>query len=172
MQSLFYNILSPPWIDNSKQDIWFDLTVRRSLALKSSLNLFYWCQYLELMEQFKDLHKTVDQLRTSGLSTGEIKKVSTVLVGLLHTYIHFISTQIIRVALLSSYLWERKILNQLNYYNTWIKTTTKSSFCYKGLCVSHLIIIIIIVAVTVSIIKMILVGVQWITFIIPFTFRT
>ncbi|RMX60935.1 hypothetical protein pdam_00003457 [Pocillopora damicornis] len=30
--------------------------------------------YLELMEQFKDLHKTVDQLRTSGLSTGEIKK--------------------------------------------------------------------------------------------------
>ena len=42
------------------------------------------------MEQFKDLHKTVDQLRTSGLSTGEIKKVSTVqkLVGLLHTYIH------------------------------------------------------------------------------------
>ena len=56
------------------------------------------------MEQFKDLHKTVDQLRTSGLSTGEIKKVNTVLVGLLHTYIHFISTQIIRVALLSSYL--------------------------------------------------------------------
>ena len=132
---------------------------------------FYWCQYLELMEQFKDLHKTVDQLRTSGLSTGEIKKVSTVLVGLLHTYIHFISTQIIRVALLSSYLWERKILNQLNYWNTLIKTTTKSSFRYEGLCVSHLIIIII-VAVTVSIIKMILVGVQCITFIISFTFRT
>lgn len=58
------------------------------------------------MEQFKDLHKTVDQLRTSGLSTGEIKKVSTVqkLIGLLHTYIHFNSTQIMRVALLSSYL--------------------------------------------------------------------
>ena len=28
------------------------------------------------MEQFKELHKTVEQLRTSGLSTGEIKKVS------------------------------------------------------------------------------------------------
>ena len=34
------------------------------------------CQYLEMMEQFKELHKTVEQLRTSGLSTGEIKKVS------------------------------------------------------------------------------------------------
>ncbi|XP_020603042.1 intraflagellar transport protein 81 homolog [Orbicella faveolata] len=30
--------------------------------------------YLDLMEQFKELHKTVEQLRTSGLSTGEIKK--------------------------------------------------------------------------------------------------
>ncbi|KAJ7330649.1 Intraflagellar transport protein 81 [Desmophyllum pertusum] len=30
--------------------------------------------YSELMEQFKELHKTVEQLRTSGLSTGEIKK--------------------------------------------------------------------------------------------------
>ena len=29
-----------------------------------------------MMEQFKELHKTVEQLRTSGLSTGEIKKVS------------------------------------------------------------------------------------------------
>ena len=33
-------------------------------------------QYLEMMEQFKELHKTVEQLRTSGLSTGEMKKVS------------------------------------------------------------------------------------------------
>ena len=144
-------------------------------SIKIFTEFFYWCQYLELMEQFKDLHKTVDQLRTSGLSTGEIKKVSIVqkLVGLLHTYIHFISTQIISVALLSSYLWKRKILNQLNL-NTFnlIKTTTKSSFRYEGLCVSHLIIIIIIIAVTVSIIKMILVGVQCITFIISFTFRT
>ena len=32
-------------------------------------------QYLEMMEQFKELHKTVEQLRTSGLSTGEMKKV-------------------------------------------------------------------------------------------------
>lgn len=31
------------------------------------------------MEQFKELHKTVEQLRTSGLSTGEIKKVSGLL---------------------------------------------------------------------------------------------
>lgn len=31
------------------------------------------------MEQFKELHKTVEQLRTSGLSTGEIKKVSGML---------------------------------------------------------------------------------------------
>lgn len=30
--------------------------------------------YLEMMEQFKELHKTVEQLRTSGLSTGEMKK--------------------------------------------------------------------------------------------------
>lgn len=29
-----------------------------------------------MMEQFKELHKTVEQLRTSGLSTGEMKKVS------------------------------------------------------------------------------------------------
>lgn len=32
-----------------------------------------------MMEQFKELHKTVEQLRTSGLSTGEIKKVSGLL---------------------------------------------------------------------------------------------
>lgn len=32
-------------------------------------------QYTEMMEQFKELHKTVEELRTSGLSTGEIKKV-------------------------------------------------------------------------------------------------
>lgn len=30
--------------------------------------------YTEMMEQFKELHKTVEELRTSGLSTGEIKK--------------------------------------------------------------------------------------------------
>lgn len=32
-------------------------------------------QYTEMMEQFKELHKTVEELRTSGLSTGEMKKV-------------------------------------------------------------------------------------------------
>ena len=37
--------------------------------------VFFFFQYVELMEQFKELHKTVEQLRTSGLSTGEIKKV-------------------------------------------------------------------------------------------------
>ncbi|XP_015780913.1 PREDICTED: intraflagellar transport protein 81 homolog [Acropora digitifera] len=31
--------------------------------------------YVEMMEQFKEQHKTVEQLRTSGFSTGEIKKV-------------------------------------------------------------------------------------------------
>ncbi|XP_015780699.1 PREDICTED: intraflagellar transport protein 81 homolog [Acropora digitifera] len=30
--------------------------------------------YVEMMEQFKEQHKTVEQLRTSGFSTGEIKK--------------------------------------------------------------------------------------------------
>lgn len=30
--------------------------------------------YIEMMEQFKEQHKTVEQLRTSGFSTGEIKK--------------------------------------------------------------------------------------------------
>lgn len=30
--------------------------------------------YLQMMEQFKELHKSVEQLRTSGFSTGEIKK--------------------------------------------------------------------------------------------------
>lgn len=36
-------------------------------------------QYTEMMEQFKELHKTVEELRTSGLSTGEIKKVCSTL---------------------------------------------------------------------------------------------
>jgi SOS response regulatory protein OraA/RecX len=33
-------------------------------------------KYEELMEQFKETHKTVDQLRSSGFSAGEIRKVS------------------------------------------------------------------------------------------------
>ena len=47
-------------------------------------------QYLELMEQFKELHKTVEQLRTSGLSTGEMKKVSQTKIHL-HSVITYLS---------------------------------------------------------------------------------
>lgn len=50
-------------------------------GFKSLVHLLIMCliisnKYLEMMEQFKELHKTVEQLRTSGLSTGEMKKVS------------------------------------------------------------------------------------------------
>ena len=33
-------------------------------------------QYLELVEQFKETHRTLEQLKNSGFSTGDIKKVN------------------------------------------------------------------------------------------------
>lgn len=33
-------------------------------------------QYMELIEQFKELHKEAEQLKDSGMSAGEIKRVS------------------------------------------------------------------------------------------------
>ena len=75
------------------------------------------------MEQFKDLHKTVDQLRTSGLSTGEIKKVSTVqkLIGLLHTYIHtlkfnsnYVSSSVELISLRKKNIKSIKLLKYIN----------------------------------------------------------
>ena len=71
------------------------------------------------MEQFKDLHKTVDQLRTSGLSTGEIKKVSTVqkLVGLLHPLYFNSNYQSSSVELISLRKKNIKSIKLLKYMN-------------------------------------------------------
>ena len=33
-------------------------------------------QYLQLIEQFKECHKELEELKTSGFSTGDIKKVN------------------------------------------------------------------------------------------------
>lgn len=38
---------------------------------------FFFLQYGELMEQFKEFHKELERLKSSGFSTGEIKKVYT-----------------------------------------------------------------------------------------------
>ena len=50
------------------------------LSYLNSLLLINGCvflcfQYDQLMEQFKEYHKELDRLKTSGFSTGEIKKV-------------------------------------------------------------------------------------------------
>ena len=52
------------------------VTLKMALMLSySDDKLVSFHQYVEMMGQFKEQHKTVEQLRMSGFSTGEIKKV-------------------------------------------------------------------------------------------------